>query len=211
MRGRRVARGKAPTRASEPGVNTQSVLKLFSNYASGEQIDGEGIGKMSQELAIDPMTDVAMLVLLWKCGTETPGVITKEEFLRGCQSLSIETLDGLKQKLPELRQVARDFHSQDFKNFFKFVFMLSKEPGSRVLDVEDAVSLINVLLSGKVWWMDDFIKFIREKGVRALNLDQWDSLLEFAKNFPEGFENFDPDGPWPVLFDEFVQWVKTNH
>eukprot|EP00953_Heterococcus_sp_UTEX-ZZ885_P032801 17112-Heterococcus_DN1.PRE.2 len=62
-------------------------------------IDENGIGKLGQDLGLDPQTDVAILVLVWKLGAKTPGTISKEEFVSGMGKLSCDSIETLKAQL----------------------------------------------------------------------------------------------------------------
>ena len=46
-------------------------------------MDAEGIGRLANDLGVDPMSDLGLLAFIWKCGIQTPGQINREEFTRG--------------------------------------------------------------------------------------------------------------------------------
>jgi len=42
--------------------------------------------------------------------------------------------------------------------------------------------------------------------VKAVTKDVWDMLFTFSTSINDDMSNFDEDGAWPVLLDEFVEW-----
>uniref|UniRef100_A0A4X2L0D8 DCN1-like protein n=1 Tax=Vombatus ursinus TaxID=29139 RepID=A0A4X2L0D8_VOMUR len=45
---------------------------------------------------------------------------------------------------------------------------------------------------------------------RVMNKDQWYNVLEFSRTVHADLSNYDEDGAWPVLLDEFVEWQKVR-
>ena len=43
-----------------------------------------------------------------------------------------------------------------------------------------------------------------------MNKDQWFNVLEFSRSVAPDLSNYDEDGAWPVLLDEFVSWFRKN-
>eukprot|EP00064_Thunnus_orientalis_P020816 superscaffoldBa00005945_g20964 len=44
---------------------------------------------------------------------------------------------------------------------------------------------------------------------KGMNKDQWYNVLEFSRTINTDLSNYDEDGAWPVLLDEFVEWQKS--
>lgn len=96
--------------------------KLFLQYA--DEDDGmnsanmEGISLLCEQLDMDPMEDVRILVLLWRMGAnDKPGMITKEEWMNGCQKLQVDSIVKFQSLLPSLDTGFLD-HAE-FKDFYK--------------------------------------------------------------------------------------------
>ncbi|KAA8579386.1 hypothetical protein FQN60_016816 [Etheostoma spectabile] len=51
--------------------------------------------------------------------------------------------------------------------------------------------------------------FARQSKYKGMNKDQWYNVLEFSRTIKADLSNYDEDGAWPVLLDEFVEWKKT--
>jgi hypothetical protein len=47
----------------------------------------------------------------------------------------------------------------------------------------------------------------QDKGVAR---DVWEMTLEFVAQTKPDLSNFDENGAWPVLMDEFVQWYRAQ-
>lgn len=144
---------------------------------------------------MDPASDVAVLVLAWKCRTKEMGTITKEEFVRGLEDLQVDSLAGLKRKTADMRAMVADPRELNYKDFYRFVFDISRESGSKVLDLDTAIVLLDMLLSKTFPLAVKFKAFLGTKeGLRALSVDQWMSFLEFCKQHSKSLANYDSDG-----------------
>jgi DCN1-like protein 1/2 len=67
-----------------------------------------------------------------------------------------------------------------------------------------------MLLKDRFKYLDLWIKFLEESRTRAISRDTWALLLEFTKTINDELDNYDPEGAWPVLIDEFVDYIKTH-
>jgi DCN1-like protein 1/2 len=77
-------------------------------------------------------------------------------------------------------------------------------------DIQLAIELWKLVLKDRFKYLDLWIKFLEESRVRAINRDTWTLLLEFSKNVNDELDNYDPEGAWPVLIDEFVEYAKSH-
>jgi len=67
------------------------------------------------------------------------------------------------------------------------------------------------LLLGKQWTLlNSFYLFLDQSRYRVLNKDQWCNVLEFSRAVDTDLKNYDVDGAWPVMLDEFVEWLKIS-
>mmetsp|Transcript_22637 Transcript_22637/g.40739 ORF Transcript_22637/g.40739 Transcript_22637/m.40739 type:complete len:237 (+) Transcript_22637:58-768(+) len=216
------ARGKKPAGKSDAPKEVREPAKsaiddFFDSYATpgANAITLEGLQRLCTDLGIDPSTDVAILVLIWKCETQQYGTITKDEFKRGMSRLSVDTITKLRSALPNMRQSVSNPVTSEFRVFYKFVFDISREGGAKVIDVEICIALLELLLANNFHLVPLFRDFLRQKGVRALNADQWTSFLEFAKLYDRDLSRYDDDGACkfyagPLIFDEFVEWTRSR-
>ena len=96
----------APASAAKTtdGYDSKAVEALFDTLVDPEDPDllaMDGIGKLCEQLGLDPSTDVRVLVLLWKLGAiSKPGYITKQEFMQGFQNLKAGSVKKLSSLLP---------------------------------------------------------------------------------------------------------------
>ena len=84
------------------------------------------------------------------------------------------------------------------------------------MDWESAVEYWNILLHSlvdsnllRLW-----VEFVSENG-KAVTKDTWNLLLEFVTSVDPYLSNYDFDGAWPTMIDDFVVWardrLKTQH
>ncbi|KAH9484085.1 DCN1-like protein 4 [Psilocybe cubensis] len=80
-----------------------------------------------------------------------------------------------------------------------------------MLDSQTSMAFWTVLLAPKYPIMEDVIKFITEKGTyKATNKDLWSMMLEFCETVSPSLEDYEADGAWPTLLDDFVIWKKAS-
>jgi len=207
--------GYATSRSS--GVNEAAVAKMFAAIADEDDptvASMEGISKLCDDLAIDPMEDIRILVLLWKLGAnEKPAQISKEEWSKGCTLLHVDSISKFKALLPSLETGFLD--RTEFKDFYKFTFQFNREGTHRTLDKELVTALLHMVLKDRIdkERLNTFAEFLGQtKGdtYSRITLDQWTSFLEFCYEC-EALEEYDEEmSAWPVLIDEYVEYYKKS-
>jgi|TARA_B100000524_G_scaffold51963_1_gene24424 DCN1-like protein 1/2 len=65
-------------------------------------------------------------------------------------------------------------------------------------------------LASRFKFMEQWLAFLTERSVKAVTKDVWDMLLAFSTTIDDDMSNFDEDGAWPVLLDEFVEWFREK-
>eukprot|EP00594_Rhizosolenia_setigera_P013245 CAMPEP_0178962460 /NCGR_PEP_ID=MMETSP0789-20121207/14379_1 /TAXON_ID=3005 /ORGANISM="Rhizosolenia setigera, Strain CCMP 1694" /LENGTH=203 /DNA_ID=CAMNT_0020646617 /DNA_START=381 /DNA_END=992 /DNA_ORIENTATION=- len=180
----------------------------------------EGLAKLCEEsLGLDPYEDPRVLVLVWKLGAkEKPGQISKEEWVSGCKSLVVDSVDKMKGILPSLDLGFLDH--KEFRVFYQFAFRFNFEnPQKKNLDKDLALDLMSLLLKDRnipedhMKYFAEFLRQTKDRVYDRINMDQWISFYDFAidaqySNLPDDLEeNYDESSGWPVLIDDYVEFV----
>lgn len=193
-------------------VDSRALENLFRKYSdpSGEIILAEGISMFCEDLGVDP-ADIVMLVLSWHMNAATMCEYTRAEFVQGLQKLGLDSIEKLQKRLGDLRSELKD--ETKFKEIYKYAFMFSREKGQKCLQLDVALGMWQLVFSpqGRPWaLLEDWCEFLQAHHNRAIAKDTWDQLLEFAKTIKPDFSNFDENGAWPYLLDEFVEYIQKK-
>ncbi|KAI0831711.1 Cullin binding-domain-containing protein [Trametes gibbosa] len=97
-----------------------------------------------------------------------------------------------------------------FSDLYTFCFNLAKPPTGRNIDMETASAFWTVLIAPKYPIMNDILKFIAGT-YKGVNKDLWHMTLEFCYTVRPDLSNYDADGAWPTMLDDFVSWKKSSH
>lgn len=209
-----VKRSRSSSSASSRKSNEDSSFSLkrckiwFHEYASAEKSDvigPEGMEKFCEDIGVEP-ENVVMLCLAWKLKAEQMGFFTLNEWVRGMTELQCDSTEKLKCKLDDLRGLLSD--PVAFKNIFRFAYDFAKDNSQRSLDTATATAMLALLLGRRWQLLPHFHQFLEQSKYKIVNRDQWYNILEFTRMVAPDLCNYDEDGAWPVMLDEFVEWYR---
>lgn len=141
-----------------------------------------------------------------------------------------DSISKLRNKLEYLRSLLND--QSTFKSIYRYSFDFAKvynfinqlinlnnyrflieniqDKDQRSIDLDTAKGMLQLLLSKRWALYPYFHQFLEQSKYKVLNKDQWCNVLEFSRSISPDLSNYDEDGAWPVLLDEFVDWYRKN-
>ncbi|KAH9999101.1 Cullin binding-domain-containing protein [Russula vinacea] len=207
----------------------QRAETLFSQFAdedSPDVIGAEGFERLCKEAQV-PLDGALPLLLAWQFGSHEIAKISKQEWMEGTAALRVSSLASFAVVLSDLNDLVvlgrpaaamshvksqrgaaydttrYDSYAADtrkaFSTFYGFCFALAKpSTSSRNIDMETACALWSVVLApsyGKL---------------QRVNKDLWTMMLEFCRDTRQDLSNFEADGAWPTVIDDFVRWKNAQ-
>jgi len=152
---------------------------------------------------------IMTLGISWKFDCKTMGEISKTEFTKGCDKARCKSVDDIKRLVDTTEKTLKTDQNQ-FKQFYMWVFEFAKEGGERkTLDAETASDMWGLVLGNHFALLPKWIKFFQDSKTNTVTKDIWNQLLDFAFQVKGGLQNWQDDGSWPVLIDEFAQHCKS--
>ncbi|ODQ48351.1 hypothetical protein PICMEDRAFT_80861 [Pichia membranifaciens NRRL Y-2026] len=187
------------------------VFDRYAEHANPNQMDIDGTIAYFTDLGIDPEKDVEAIIAAYTLESPSTGVFTRDAFVKNWAKVNATNAEDMSRYL---HQAKHNSKLMDLVN--KFAFKYALEEGKRKLAVEDAVALWRVIYN------DDFAKiqepstmsiFINDfvasgkSGKESISMDEWNmSRLFFSIPLPE-LEHLSEDAAWPVLMDDFVDFL----
>ncbi|XP_038682296.1 DCN1-like protein 2 [Tripterygium wilfordii] len=191
-------------------TDTRHLEELYNRYKDPylDMILADGISLLCSDLQVDPQ-DIVTLVVSWHMKAAAMCEFSKQEFVGGLQSLGIDSLDKFRERIPFMRSELKD--EQKFREIYNFAFGWAKEKGQKSLALDTAIGMWQLLFAEKQWpLVDHWCQFLQEKHNKAISRDTWSQLLEFARIVNPSLSNYDAEGAWPYLIDEFVEYLNEN-
>eukprot|EP00096_Caligus_rogercresseyi_P006562 TRINITY_DN230_c0_g1_i2.p1 TRINITY_DN230_c0_g1~~TRINITY_DN230_c0_g1_i2.p1 ORF type:complete len:290 (+),score=68.93 TRINITY_DN230_c0_g1_i2:119-988(+) len=189
-------------------IDKKKIDALYARYREPSEplkIGMDGVVRLLEDLQLDPGSRLVLL-LAWKLRAAQQCEFSKEEFTNGMICLGCDSIDKLKHKLPSLEKEILD--PTVFKDFYQFTFNYAKNSRQKGLDLDLALAYWNIVLEGRFKFLDIWSKFLKENHKRSIPKDTWNLLLDFATTVNEDLTNYDEEGAWPVLIDDFVEYAR---
>jgi len=190
------------------------ITKIFEKYAdskdSKDLIQGEPLGQFFRDAGVDPEKEGAVtLGSAYKLKCKVLGEIKRTEFVDGYTSAGCDTIDKIKADMNTVREMLKD--KVKFRDFYRWLFdFIKEEPDRKSVDLDPAVEFLKCVLPPHFPLCSEFLDFIKTQKVKTVSSDVWNQLFEFARDIKSDLSNYETDGAWPVLFDDFVTFVQEK-
>nr|XP_029117201.1 DCN1-like protein 1 isoform X2 [Elaeis guineensis] len=193
-------------------IPLRRVIRSFSSMSISDpyvdMIMVDGVSLLCNDLQVEPQ-DIVMLVVSWHMKAATMCEFSRQEFISGLQSLGVDSIEKFREKIPSLRAELKD--ENKFREIYNFAFGWAKDQGQKSLALDTAIGMWQLLFAEKHWPLVDYwCQFLQVRHNKAISRDTWSQLLEFAKTIDPQLSNYDAEGAWPYLIDEFVEYLFEN-
>ncbi|KAF5208345.1 Dcn1-like protein [Thalictrum thalictroides] len=94
-----------------------------------------------------------------------------------------------------------------FACFYDFVFFMCRENGQKNITLEKAIVAWKLVLNGRFRLLNEWCNFVEKHQRHNVSEDTWQQILAFSRCVHEDLEGYDPKGAWPVLIDDFVDYM----
>ena len=189
----------------------EKIFDRYAEHANPNQMDIEGTIAYFTDLGIDPENDVEAIIAAYTLESPSTGVFTRDAFVQNWANVNAT---NVKDMSIYLHQAKHNSKLIDLVN--KFAFKYALEEGKRKLAVEDAVALWRVIYNDDLTKLQEpstVSKFINDfvasgkSGKESISMDEWNmSRPFFAIPLPQ-LEHLSEDAAWPVLMDDFVDFL----
>ncbi|KAF3936094.1 hypothetical protein ABW20_dc0107888 [Dactylellina cionopaga] len=225
-----------PKPAAKKQQQPKTVEDWYDIYASDEdpsQIEISGIVKLLEDLNVK-FESAAIYILCWKLELPAMGSIPKQKWIDGMNKHNLKNNTQLLKTLATWLQETKPTTapSSSFLAFFKYMFQFSKAtPETRSVALDSTIAVFTFLLDPLTYDLKydpdtagalgpdvhpyphtpAFLEFLTEKQpVKVINKDQWESFVPFNNSVEYGLGNYNPEGAWPGLYDQYVDWRKER-
>jgi len=210
-------RTSSSSASAKPAATTPISTEWYDNYygqfAEGESIGPAGIEKLCSDLGLDP-TDVLVLVMAWLLSASQMGYFTKDEWSKGASAL------GRAQSPAQLKECLQDVYlrtrqnKERLRDLHKYTHKFCKEDDKRKnIDAESALAMLQLLHGAAfpkhVPKLIEFLQTHEQVQKRGVSLDEWSMVLNFCTEISPDCSNYQDDGAWPLLLDEYVEFRRT--
>lgn len=199
-----------PNNSTFSSRKCESWFYKYADKSSTNPIIGpSGVEIFCKDLGVEP-EDIVMLVIAWRLEAENMGYFKLNEWKTGMAILECDSTSKLKEKLEYVRALLKD--ATTFKKIYRYAFDFCRDKQQKSVDIDTAKAMLQLLLSNMWPITCEFIQYLNQSKYKIMNRDQWNSLLEFIKTVNSShFKNYDNEGAWPVMLDEFVEWYIEKH
>eukprot|EP01121_Diplochlamys_sp_Union-15-3_P000735 TRINITY_DN10611_c0_g2_i11.p1 TRINITY_DN10611_c0_g2~~TRINITY_DN10611_c0_g2_i11.p1 ORF type:complete len:254 (+),score=53.31 TRINITY_DN10611_c0_g2_i11:535-1296(+) len=184
--------------------------KLSESGESGDLIKGGGVLQLGQDIGSKGDDDPVLLILAWKLRAEVVWEFSRDEFVTGFAIQGVYSMSDLKKKVVEWKNDIKNDKDQ-FRSFYNFIFEYLKDPKATALEKEEALmawGMLNLTSIWKLW--PKWEEFLKKSPTKSVPRDTWQMLLTFIDQIGENVSSYDPMDCWPIIIDEFCEYVNSK-
>jgi len=198
----------APQFVAASAADVFAAMVKDTEQAGGDVLLGDSLDKFFSAVNISS-DGIMTLGISWKFECKTMGEISKTEFTKGCDKARCKTVDDIRRLVESTGNTLKA--ENQFKLFYMWVFDFAKEGEERkTLDAETACDMWGLVLVHHFALLPKWLKFFQDSKTATVTKDIWAQLAEFAFQVKGGLQNWQDDGSWPVVIDEFAQHCQSN-
>ena len=138
----------------------------------------------------------------------TQAVFTLKEFVKAFDTIGVDSLSGLRDRLGDLRAEIKQKAS--FKPFYDWAHGYACADGRRSLQLQSAIQMWHTILASRTPHWALFEEFLNTKPTDAISRDTWSMTGDFFDTINAEFTNHDENDAWPVLVDDFCEWKELK-
>jgi len=190
--------------------NEKVCMEWFREYTTADEPDllgPEGMERFCRDLRVEP-ENILMLIIAWKMDADNMGYFTAQEWLRGLSQLQADSMETLRWRKEDMLSMLSN--PETYKAIYRFGFDFARDKNQRSMDLETGMAMVRLLLAGRWPLCESFLQFLGCSRHRVVNRDQWNNILEFSRTIAPDLANYDENGAWPVMLDEFVVWRRSR-
>jgi len=191
-------------------VDRKKIDNWFHKYSpNGDKILIDGCVQLLEDLNLRP-NDRKVLILAHRLRAQNQCEFTKQEFTNGMIDMSCDSSAQLCQRLADYEaELTADLSK--LRDLYLFAWTYGKHSDAKTMEFETAIEYWNILLTNCVnhELLGLWIEFVANSR-KAVTKDTWNLLLEFATSVDSALSNYDFDGAWPTMIDDFVLWARDQ-
>jgi len=155
-----------------------------------------------------------MLVFAWCLGASQMGYFSREEWLSAVGKVGDVTSEAeLKERVGSIHKSSLR-EPEALRELHRFAHKFCREDRKKNIDVGSACIMLQMLLAPlykeHVDSLSRYLEQHAEVGKRGVSLDEWTMLLQFCREIDPDCDNFQDDGAWPLLLDDYVEWRREQ-
>lgn len=194
----------------KPGwADTSRVEQFFKQYcdSSGEGVDADGIEKLCCDIGVSTL-DPVTLSLCHACNANQMGYFSKQEFVSGMQGLRCDSLESLQRMIPLMRTELQD--RIVCKSIYSFTFNFALEENQKALPPSLCCEFWKLLLPAHFARLPEWITYVENNVKNNITKDTWLMVYDLATQCEADLSDYDVDGAWPVLLDDFIEHIRQQ-
>ena len=199
-----------------PTFEPTELVALFDKYKAigieegapegTNNMEGAALHAFAKDMNADDEDGYCLYVAAFLVRAHTPLTFTRDEFVNGLMGMGIRNLQDIKQKI----STWNPRQTGTFKDFYRFCYDWTKpNPMAKVLDNETACDLWTMFFTDRYPLLERWIDYVKNHFKKAITKDVWYQFLDFS-TLQADLSDYDFDGAWPMLFDEFVEHAKAS-